>query len=351
MLIKFYEHNSPTERFVSNYPGWYYCATLLIVIIVAGVAGAVIWSALRPTESRVETQDPRVAELVRTDPEPSELQEASVNGLASSDADVREATLQQLVPPIKGNYVLSAGFGPRTHPKTGRPDEHKGYDYAAYKGTPVVAVAGGLIARVFRNPFYGIAVEVDHGGDVSTLYAHLCAARVEKDINVRRGDIIGYVGSTGRTTGPHLHLEVRVNGRPVRVGEAPFSQKYHESIAQQNTSSGDDGDKANCASNSSEVAQIESPDATEIEKQAVESSSLDDSYFVAFIQHEYEYKGETKMRAFDCMGDGKVDIKIVKDFVPIVANEKGVTTEELAKQLNSECKRIVEKRKEMMVTE
>ncbi len=111
--------------------------------------------------------------------------------------------------------VLTAGFGLRADPFTGRPDFHPGIDISSPKGSRIVAPASGTVVRVGWDQGYGRVVEIAHGFGIRTLFAHLEAPRVAEGQRVRRGDLVGVVGSTGRSTGPHLHYEVQVAGKPV----------------------------------------------------------------------------------------------------------------------------------------
>lgn len=111
--------------------------------------------------------------------------------------------------------VLTAGYGLRSDPFTGRQEFHMGIDISSPKGGRVVAPANGTVVRVRWESGYGRVVEIAHGFGVRTLYAHLEAPRVVEGQRVRRGDLVGLVGSTGRSTGPHLHYEVQVGGKPV----------------------------------------------------------------------------------------------------------------------------------------
>ena len=139
-------------------------------------------------------------------------------------------TLPQLEPPpLTGTFYRSSGFGRRSDPFTGRPAFHGGYDYAARTGTPVLAAADGYVTHSGRLGNYGKVVEIYHGDKLSTLYAHLHSIRASKASFVRRGEVIGYVGSTGRSTGPHLHFEIRIAGRP--HSRSGFAKKYRERIA------------------------------------------------------------------------------------------------------------------------
>jgi murein DD-endopeptidase MepM/ murein hydrolase activator NlpD len=110
---------------------------------------------------------------------------------------------------------LSSGYGSRRDPIDGTADFHAGLDIAANKGSPVRATADGTIQSAGYNGNYGNAVLVDHGFNISTRFGHLSRFAVRPGQQVRRGEIIGYVGATGRVTGAHLHYEILLNGRPV----------------------------------------------------------------------------------------------------------------------------------------
>ena len=112
-------------------------------------------------------------------------------------------------PPVEG-LRLSSGFGMRKHPVTGKNRMHKGLDFAGPSGTPVMAAAAGRVIYAARKGSYGNLIELDHGNGVTTRYAHLRDIEVSKDDTVEMGELIGTVGSTGASTGPHLHWEVRV---------------------------------------------------------------------------------------------------------------------------------------------
>lgn len=117
-------------------------------------------------------------------------------------------------PAAEGKPPLTSGFGRRTDPLAGTSRFHSGIDLAAAAGTPIAAVADGVVTRVGPRGGYGNALEIDHGGGLSTLYAHASALAVKSGKTVQRGEIVGQVGSTGRSTGPHLHFEVRLDGKP-----------------------------------------------------------------------------------------------------------------------------------------
>ena len=115
--------------------------------------------------------------------------------------------------PVKGGRVGSA-FGFRIDPITGRSALHTGLDFPSDVGTPIYAAAGGVVVVQEYHHAYGNMVEVDHGNELITRYAHSSSVFVKKGDIVKRGQKIAAVGSTGRSTGPHLHFEVWVSGVP-----------------------------------------------------------------------------------------------------------------------------------------
>ncbi len=115
--------------------------------------------------------------------------------------------------PVKG--VITSLFGYRKSPFTGKKDFHSGLDISNRKGTEIVATADGKISFAGKKTHYGNIVIIDHGFGKSTRYAHLNKIRVKRGQKVKRGDVIATLGNTGRSTGPHLHYEVRLNGTPV----------------------------------------------------------------------------------------------------------------------------------------
>jgi murein DD-endopeptidase MepM/ murein hydrolase activator NlpD len=129
--------------------------------------------------------------------------------------------------PVDGR--LMGAFGRRTDPFSGEGTEfHTGVDISAPAGTPVRATADGIVVSSGWGGGYGRLVVVDHGGGTQTYYAHLSRFYVQTGQEVRRGELIGAVGATGRVTAPHLHYEVRIGGAPVnpyRYLRAPLSQQ------------------------------------------------------------------------------------------------------------------------------
>ena len=103
----------------------------------------------------------------------------------------------------------------RINPFLGRPAFHTGIDFREQSGAPVFATAPGKVSAAGANGGYGLMVEIDHGNGLTTRYAHLSAILVAEDQTVSGRQLIGRVGSTGRSTGPHLHYEVRIDDDPV----------------------------------------------------------------------------------------------------------------------------------------
>lgn len=114
--------------------------------------------------------------------------------------------------PLHGIYRITSTFGPRIHPITGRPGNHTGTDIAAPKNTPIHVARGGVVTISTYGSSYGNYVVVQHDNGVSTLYAHMNSRAVKEGDVVTQDQVIGYVGTTGSSTGNHLHLEFRVNG-------------------------------------------------------------------------------------------------------------------------------------------
>lgn len=114
------------------------------------------------------------------------------------------------------NYPwLSSSFGWRRNPVTGRNAMHEGLDFSAPKGTPIYAASGGVVAQARSVSGYGRMVEIDHGNGLTTRYAHASSLLVKAGDVIKKGQVIAKVGSTGRSTGSHLHFEVRMAGYPL----------------------------------------------------------------------------------------------------------------------------------------
>lgn len=127
-----------------------------------------------------------------------------------------QAVRKKLMPtmmPVNAPYNAS-GFGIRIDPITGQQAMHEGIDFIADTGTPIVAAAGGVVQFAGFHPQYGYMIDIEHGNDLVTRYAHASKLMVKQGDVVQRGRHIANVGSTGRSTGPHLHFEVRFKGAP-----------------------------------------------------------------------------------------------------------------------------------------
>lgn len=134
---------------------------------------------------------------------------------ANMDKLTRTLTLVPYRKPVIGEVEFSSGFGVRSDPFLGRPAMHTGLDFRAATGDPVRATAQGKVVTASHQGGYGKLVEIDHGNGLSTRYGHLSVIGVKVGDVVKLGQIIGEVGSTGRSTGPHLHYETRIDGDPV----------------------------------------------------------------------------------------------------------------------------------------
>lgn len=164
-----------------------------------------------------------------TDLDEQDLVAAVRDGIVwlAKEADVQEQTLQELalaaeqkssrwaatpsIWPVKG--WVTSGFGPRVSPFTEKPAWHDGLDIGAAANAPVQAPAQGRVTSVGFDSKLGNVVKLDHGFGIETLYGHLAKALVKEGQRVKRGDVVGLVGSSGLATGPHLHYMVKVNGQ------------------------------------------------------------------------------------------------------------------------------------------
>lgn len=118
----------------------------------------------------------------------------------------------KLLWPVPGYYSISSDYGYRIHPLYGYNEYHSGLDIPAPGGTPIIAAAGGTVAWAYKSSSAGNWVGIDHGNGVSTVYMHMSRFAVSEGERVSAGQVIGYVGSTGWSTGNHLHFSVRLNG-------------------------------------------------------------------------------------------------------------------------------------------
>ena len=154
--------------------------------------------------------------------EDKEIQRVIASGSSSPPA---VATAQPRQPsslgyqwPVVGK--VTSPYGYRVHPVYGTRKLHSGLDVGAARGTPISATSGGVVIFAGRRGGYGNTVMVDHGGGLTSLYAHMSDFGVREGASVNRGDVVGYVGATGTATGNHLHFEIRFGGTP--TNPAPY---------------------------------------------------------------------------------------------------------------------------------
>ena len=153
---------------------------------------------------------------------------------ASMTASTRNAVVARIMAPVSvsipsrmpvDGVQLTSSYGMRVHPVLGGRRAHKGVDLAGSVGTPIRATADGIVGMAQWFSSYGLYVALEHGGQIQTRYGHMSRLNVAAGQRVRKGDVIGFIGSTGRSTGPHLHYEVRVNGEA--VNPIPYMQADH----------------------------------------------------------------------------------------------------------------------------
>ena len=180
---------------------WIVSLMCLLIIFLVGLsanyhqrlsAGSIAATELEPIRLRESGQDQDIEKMAR-----------STDKLAAKPS----------IWPISGE--VTSGFGWRNPPLEGGSELHQGMDIANSMGTPVVATADGEVVQSGASGGYGNVVQIDHGDGISTIYGHNSRIIVNVGQSVRKGQVISYVGSTGISTGPHVHYEVRVNGTAV----------------------------------------------------------------------------------------------------------------------------------------
>ena len=161
----------------------------------------------------------------------------SMDGTTTTKSSVSIPSLM----PVEG-VRLSSDYGMRIHPVLGGRRGHKGVDLAGPTGTPIHAAADGVVSRADWFSSYGLYVSLEHGGTLQTRYGHMSRLNVAAGQRVHKGDVIGYIGTTGRSTGPHLHYEVRIAG--AAVNPVPYLQAgaYQLALASADSSLGRGGE-------------------------------------------------------------------------------------------------------------
>lgn len=165
-----------------------------------GLGGPYIPATETDTAGEAHGADPRFTELF-------------VNWQRVEQLEAAMASIPAYIP--VRNYTLTSSYGFRYDPFNGRGAAHAGLDMAGITGEPIMAAAAGKVVRAGRHGGYGLMVEIDHGKGITTRYAHLSRIGARVGQQVTMGEKIGALGSTGRSTGPHLHYEVRIDGKAV----------------------------------------------------------------------------------------------------------------------------------------
>ncbi len=182
---------------------------------LAGVNPAEIKSNMGSGGALVGSRPLSMQELQATLADLDKLTDQRVDLMTLMESRLFDQKIKKLMVPTQQPVVggvLGSSFGWRIDPVNGRSALHTGLDFPAELGTPILAAAGGVVVTEEFHPAYGKMVEIDHGNDLITRYAHASTVRVKKGDVIKRGQKIGEVGSTGRSTGSHLHFEVLVQG-------------------------------------------------------------------------------------------------------------------------------------------
>ena len=201
---------------------------------------SIIYEELFLDDTKIGTGEIIAAELIVSGRKLQAIRHQDENGFTdyyAPDGDGIKGTF--LRTPMKFGNITSSFSKSRLHPIKKVWTAHKGVDYGAPRGTPVLSTGDGVVRKVGRNGGYGKTIIIRHGGKYETVYAHLngYAKGLKSGSRVKQGDVIGYVGSTGLATGPHLHYEFRVNGihkNPVTVElpkSEPIDGKYRDTFA------------------------------------------------------------------------------------------------------------------------
>ena len=182
---------------------------------LAGVNPAEIKSTLGSGGALVGSRSLTMQELQATLADIDKITDQRVDLMTLMESRLFDQKIKKLMLPTQQPVVgglLGSSFGWRIDPVNGQSALHTGLDFPASNGTPILAAAGGVVVTQEYHPAYGNMVEIDHGNDLVTRYAHASKVLVKKGDLIKRGQKIAEVGSTGRSTGSHLHFEVLVQG-------------------------------------------------------------------------------------------------------------------------------------------
>lgn len=182
---------------------------------LAGVSPAEIKSTMGSGGTLVGSRSLTMEELQATLADLDKLTDQRVDLMTVMESRLFDQKIKKLMVPTQqpvAGGVLGSSFGWRIDPLNGRSALHTGLDFPSEPGTPIVAAAGGIVVTQEYHPAYGNMVEIDHGNDLVTRYAHASKVLIKKGDLIKRGQKIAEVGTTGRSTGPHLHFEVLVQG-------------------------------------------------------------------------------------------------------------------------------------------
>jgi murein DD-endopeptidase MepM/ murein hydrolase activator NlpD len=183
---------------------WIVSLLCLLIILLAGIVGISAHYRQRPSEASV----PAIA--VEPIPHNESGQNKEIEKMARS---TDQLATKPSIWPVSGE--VTSGFGWRNSPYGDGSELHPGIDIANNMGTPIVATADGEVVKSGAAGGYGNEVQIDHGNGITTIYGHNSRIIVTVGQSVKKGQIISYLGSTGRSTGPHVHYEIRVNGTAV----------------------------------------------------------------------------------------------------------------------------------------
>ncbi|MEZ4995703.1 MAG: M23 family metallopeptidase [Saprospiraceae bacterium] len=211
-----------TLYFVHTKPVLMKCFLLLSV---SGMTALLLWF-VRPTSETDHVLTTTQSNLKKTAP-------MIVSGNADMTASLAvfsfsEEKLHMMQPkpkdppilyPLSKTYEVSSGYGMRIHPISKQRVLHRGIDIRAPKGTPVVATADGIVEFAAREHNYGLKIVIRHDDEYTSLYAHLGEIKVKPGDQITKGTVIALVGSTGKSTAPHLHYEIRKDGKTVDPAE------------------------------------------------------------------------------------------------------------------------------------